>query len=255
MGKLHLPKAMMTAFMCLGLFNPAAAASLPGGASTLLETYDDWAVACRAQSSVVGCVLRQVQSNSQTGEQMLAAELRNLPEGRMDGALLLPFGLALAQGVTLKVDDAAALPVLAFSTCLPGGCVAPVKLDAATVAKLKSGNALNVSATLLASGEAIPMKLSLKGLSKAMARASELMKLEKASGSPPSLSYMPQRASQPPSTARIWPVTYELAGEAKNRTAVSRSDGSPQRPTGIRSRMERLRLGSLRSASVLSVSI
>ncbi|MDO1585245.1 invasion associated locus B family protein [Rhizobium oryzicola] len=176
MGKPKLPAAIAIAFICLGLNHPAAGASLPGGASTLLETYDDWAVACRAQSSVVGCVLRQVQSNEQTGEQMLAAELRNLPEGRMDGALLLPFGLALAKGVSLKVDDTPALPVVSFSTCMPGGCVAPVKFDAPTVTKLKSGSALNVSATLLASGEVIPMKLSMKGLSKAIARAAELMK-------------------------------------------------------------------------------
>ncbi len=114
-----LPKAMMTAFMCLGLFNPAAAASLPCGASTLLlETYDDWAVACRAQSSVVGCVLRQVQTNSQTASrcwQRNSATCRRA-YGWGIAPALRP---ALAQGVTLKVDDAAALPVLAFSTCLP----------------------------------------------------------------------------------------------------------------------------------------
>jgi invasion protein IalB len=156
------------------LVTPVAgsAASLPGGAGTLLETYEDWAVACRAQSSVVGCVVRHAQS----GEEFIAAELRNLPDGRMDGALLLPFGLALAQGVSMKIDESGALPSLVFSTCIPGGCVVPVKFDAANVTKLKSGTVLNVSATSQSSGETLPLKVSLKGLAKASSRAAELMK-------------------------------------------------------------------------------
>jgi invasion protein IalB len=150
------------------------AAELPGGVGSLMENFGDWVVACRAQNGVSGCVVRQVQTKGDKGQQMLTAELRNLAGGKVDGALLVPFGLALSRGLTVKVDEGAGETRFEFSTCLPGGCLVPVKFDAATVTAMTSGTALRLSATALATGETVAMRISLKGLSAALSRAAEL---------------------------------------------------------------------------------
>lgn len=166
-----LPLAVM---LVLAAPCAAPAAELPGGVGSLMENFGDWVVACRAQNGVSGCVVRQVQTKGDKGQQMLTAELRNLSGGKVDGALLVPFGLALARGVTVKVDEGAGEARFDFSTCLPGGCLVPVKFDAATVTAMTSGTSLRLSATALATGETVAMRISLKGLSAALSRAAEL---------------------------------------------------------------------------------
>ncbi len=155
--------------------SPVMAAPLPGGASSLVETFQDWVVACQAQETTTTCLLRQVQTNTQNSQTVLTVELRNAGGGRLDGALLMPFGLALAKGVTLKIDDAAA-GALSFSTCVPQGCLVPISLDVALVTKMKSGTALNISAAALNPAQPVALKVSLKGFPAALNRVIELTK-------------------------------------------------------------------------------
>jgi len=106
-----------------------AASTLPGGASSLQETYDDWQVVCGQQGGVKRCAMVQQQISKENRQRVLDIEL--WPAGdKLQGALMLPFGLALDQGVTLQVDDAAPGQPLHFRTCLPGGCVVPLSFDA-----------------------------------------------------------------------------------------------------------------------------
>ncbi len=154
----------------------APAASLPGGAGSLVETYQDWIVACRAENNATQCVMRQVQSNKDTGQNVLTIEVANSADGKLQAALLMPFGLALAQGVTVRIDDAPAGSPAAFSTCIPQGCLASISFDAGQAAKLKTGTNLNLSATALAPPQPVALKVSLKGFSAALARVGELTK-------------------------------------------------------------------------------
>lgn len=165
--------AAMAAALLFG--SPAPAAPLPGGAGSLVETYQDWVVACQARNNLTACAARQVQSDSQTGQHVLTAEFRNGAGGKLEGALLMPFGLALAQGASLKIDEAAG-PALAFSTCLPRGCVIPLSLDAAMTGRLKTAATLHIGAIAAASSQPIALKVSLKGLSAALNRMTELTK-------------------------------------------------------------------------------
>ncbi|EEQ95037.1 invasion associated locus B family protein [Brucella intermedia LMG 3301] len=150
------------------------AAPLPGGASNLQETYEDWTVSCQNQKDTSICVMRQEQSSTQTGQRVLTAELRNVA-GKVEGVLLMPFGLDLAKGAALKIDDAAA-PNLAFSTCLPQGCLAPVSFDAKQVAALKAGTNINVTTTALSPSQPVAFKVSLKGFGAALDRIIALTK-------------------------------------------------------------------------------
>ncbi len=152
----------------------AFAAPLPGGASTLQETYQDWTVSCQSQKETSICVMRQDQSSTQTGQRVLTAELRNV-EGKVEGVLLMPFGLDLAKGAALKIDEVAG-PNFAFSTCLPQGCLAPVSFEAKQVAALKAGTNINVTTTALSPSQPVAFKVSLKGFGAALDRITALTK-------------------------------------------------------------------------------
>ncbi|MFP3434680.1 invasion associated locus B family protein, partial [Paraburkholderia sp. SIMBA_061] len=73
------------------------------------------------------------------------------------------------------IDDAAA-PNLAFSTCLPQGCLAPVSFDAKQVAALKAGTNINVTTTALSPSQPVAFKVSLKGFGAALDRIIALTK-------------------------------------------------------------------------------
>lgn len=149
--------------------------SLPGGASSLTETHDDWTVACSVQAEGKRCVFSQSLGNKQTGQRLLSMELGPKEDG-VEGVILAPFGLRLSQGLTLKVDDNEQLGDPAgFTTCLEAGCVVPVTFDAAQVAKLASGETLTINAENGSSGEPVKLTISLNGFDAARKRAAELM--------------------------------------------------------------------------------
>ena len=66
------------------------AASLPNGASSLQETYQDWQLACRMQDNARVCTITQDQTQK-NGQRLLAVELRVGQKGGVAGTLLLPF--------------------------------------------------------------------------------------------------------------------------------------------------------------------
>lgn len=154
----------------------AAAAPLPGGASSLVETYDDWGVVCQMQANAPSCIVRQVQTNNQTNQVVLTAEITRAPDGKYRGALLLPLGLALAQGVQLKLDETALGSQLTFSTCIPQGCLVPLAFEADTIAKMRTAKALNVTVQAANPPQPLSFAMSLKGLTNALNRVAELTK-------------------------------------------------------------------------------
>jgi invasion protein IalB len=150
----------------------AAASGLPGGASSLNETYKDWRVACALQEAAKRCVLSQVQAQ-QNGQRVLAIEL-NAPNGNaVSGTLVLPFGLALDSGVIFQVDDKPAMQPVRFRTCLPVGCIVSITFDAPALVALRAGTALKLKTT--ADGGAVaPFSISLQGFGTALDRIGAL---------------------------------------------------------------------------------
>ena len=92
---------------------------LPGGASSLNETYRDWRVTCVQQGTAKRCALSQAQAQ-QNGQRVLAMELSAPTANTVSGTLVLPFGLALDSGVAFQIDDKPAMAPIRFRTCLPG---------------------------------------------------------------------------------------------------------------------------------------
>ena len=146
--------------------------SLPGGASSLNETYKDWRVACAQDGSVKRCALSQVQAQ-QNGQRVLAIELEAPSGDTVSGTLVLPFGLALEPGVTFQIDDRPAMEPVRFRTCVPVGCLVPVIFDAPILAALRAGAALKVKA-VADGGAAAPFSISLLGFGTALDRVAML---------------------------------------------------------------------------------
>ncbi|PRD41310.1 invasion-like protein [Phyllobacterium phragmitis] len=152
---------------------PAQEVSLPGGASTLNETHGAWTVTCAIATQGDGerakrCALSQTQLHGQTRQRALAIELLPEEDG-VDGTLVLPFGLALASGVTYQLDEGEAGAPQHFRTCLPAGCLIDIAFDARTVASLKTGDVLKVKATA-DGGQEMVLSISLTGFSSAYDR-------------------------------------------------------------------------------------
>ncbi len=74
-------------------------------------------------------------------------ELTLGPDGSIVGVLAMPFGLALANGVTLAIDDGEPGAALPFQTCLPAGCLVQLKFGADKIADLGRAKQLKITAT------------------------------------------------------------------------------------------------------------
>jgi invasion protein IalB len=167
------------------ILSPAAASAqdasgLPGGASSLRETYDDWVVNCAVQAQGGGniklCTLSQEQTDSNSHQRVLAIEIKPEKENEgVSGTLMLPFGLALDQGATFQIDDSPAGPTQKFRTCIPAGCLVSVSFDAQMLAVLRKGAQLKVKA-VVDGGKDTLFTISLKGFPNAFDRTAALAK-------------------------------------------------------------------------------
>lgn len=148
---------------------------LPNGATSLSETYDDWVLNCQATDKGPGCVLSQVLSQ-QDGQRVLTISISPVEaNGTYAASLILPFGLELAAGVSLALDDKPSEGVLPFKTCLPAGCIVPVTWPVSQYEALGGGTTLKINAQS-AANEPFSLSVSLKGLSAAGKRAQEIIK-------------------------------------------------------------------------------
>jgi invasion protein IalB len=145
--------------------------SLPNGATALTETYGEWMVACSMQNATQHCVAQHKQINPQTQQAVLAIELAPTSDkgDRIDGTAVLPFGLALASGMSLQIDDRPALSTLPFRTCMPGGCVIMLNFDAKATTELRNGAVLKAK-VVADGGTDLVIPISLNGLGAALDR-------------------------------------------------------------------------------------
>lgn len=166
--------AMITACTCAcpAMAQSQAASTLPGGASTLQETFQDWRVICEQREATKRCAFSQIQTK-QDGRRVLAVEINAPVENTITGTLVLPFGLALASGAAFQIDDMATAPPLPFRTCLPMGCIVPLSFDAPKTAALRAGATLKVR-TVSDDGRELVFSVSLRGFATALDRVTAL---------------------------------------------------------------------------------
>lgn len=147
---------------------------LPGGASSLKESYQDWQVACSTRSDEKRCAMSQQQAEPKAGRRVLAVEFSATSAEKLRGALVLPFGLAFDAGVSIKVDDSGNAETLRFRTCLPVGCIVTFDLGEQFVTALRSGTTLSVIATPSHDSQPMAFSVSLNGFAAALDRLTAL---------------------------------------------------------------------------------
>ena len=154
---------------------PAAPQTLPGGVSQLQETHGDWRVICVQPNNQRVCVFSQQLSDKDSRQFLLGIELKaGAGADTAEGTLVLPFGLAVDQVVTLQIDNAASTIPLHFKTCVPLGCLVVLTFDRPTVAALKKGTTLSVKAIVADDARDTTFSVSLNGFGSAIERTAAL---------------------------------------------------------------------------------
>ncbi|WEK04415.1 MAG: invasion associated locus B family protein [Candidatus Devosia phytovorans] len=151
-----------------------SASGLPGGARSLNEEHGDWTVSCRVEETGKLCVMAQTLASSQSGQPVFSLELATPAIDKVEGMMLLPFGLRLADGVQLSVDGTAVGETLPFLTCVSSGCLVPVAFDASQVSALRAGTEMIVRGSGMKGSEPVELKVSLAGFARAANRSVEL---------------------------------------------------------------------------------
>ena len=149
--------------------------TLPGGASSLQESFEDWTVNCGLPGGRRVCVLAQVQTDPQSKKRALAIEIGAADGKSLTGVVALPFGLDLTSGATVQIDTAAALPTLPFRVCLPAGCMVPFAFEGETLAQMKSGQQMKITTRAFEGGQPLAFTVSLKGFAAGLARLQALL--------------------------------------------------------------------------------
>jgi invasion protein IalB len=140
------------------------------------ETHGDWIVLCSKAEAKQICLMTQQQRKNDTKQLVIAAEISTDQNDQIRGTIILPFGLQLAAGVTVQVDDGVVSNPSPFATCLPTGCIVQVLLDAPTLQTLRGGSNVKLVAKAHDSGQNVLLGLSLKGFSTALDRLVALSK-------------------------------------------------------------------------------
>jgi len=148
--------------------------TLPGGAASLTEEHGDWTVSCRMEGTQKLCALSQSLANTDTGERVLSLELATPAIDRIEGMILLPFGLHFADGIALKVDTKALGSARPFLTCIASGCLVPVAFNASEISAIRAGTELTITAASADAGQPVDLKVSLAGFTVASNRSVEL---------------------------------------------------------------------------------
>ena len=145
------------------------------------KTYDNWTYRCelaqqndQKKDAAAGrgdkkqCAIVQNLVLKQGGQTVMRVVVGLAPEQNQPFALFtLPLGVILPPGVALKIDEADPLE-FPYEICQPDGCKAVLKLDDATIDKLKKGGKAEVSFHGAGRRE-VKVPLSLKGFGTAFA--------------------------------------------------------------------------------------
>lgn len=150
--------------------------SLAGSATKNAPTsasfgYDAWLVRCQSANDKVGCGMTQKILDKRSRQAVLQLHLGRAPSGEGHQLVaVLPLGVSVPQGILIQIGESKR--TVAFTQCLPGGCVAPTPVDAAFLDVLKAGNEGRV-AVLDRNGKAVAVPFSLKGFAAAYDKMEE----------------------------------------------------------------------------------
>jgi invasion protein IalB len=117
----------------------------------------------------------QSQGDSKTGRRKFGFELSAPKDGRAEGVILMPFGLAIDPGVTFKLDEQALGKGAPYSTCTNDGCLVPISFPTLATDGMRNAKTLIVtgqkSNDRAGGTEAATINVPLAGFAQAFDRA------------------------------------------------------------------------------------
>ena len=154
---------------------PAAAAKpaaiWPAGALSITENYGEWTLTCNREEAATACMLMQSQGDNKTGKRLFAFELRTPRDGRSEGLILMPFGLAIEPGVTFKLDEAVLGKGAPYISCGPEGCLVPISFPTLATDAMRTAKTLSVIGQKSGTNEPQPITVPLGGFAAVWERA------------------------------------------------------------------------------------
>lgn len=150
---------------------PTAALSWPTGASSLSEVYGDWTVTCAKAEANAKAECAIMQAQGAKGRREFALEIRPPNDGRAQGFILMPLGLAIEPGISFKLDEAVLGKGAPYLSCSQEGCLVPISLPTLATDTMKTAKNLLVSATKPEAKEPVTITVPLEGFANALARA------------------------------------------------------------------------------------
>lgn len=137
-----------------------------GGSSNSTPTaasfgFQDWLVRCQQAQGQVGCGMSQQVLDQRTRQAVVQLHLGRAPSGTGHQlVVVLPLGVSLANGATLEAGDFKRQ--IAFTQCLPAGCVGPTAADQELLDKMGAAEGGRVT-VISRSGQPVAIPFSLKG--------------------------------------------------------------------------------------------
>jgi invasion protein IalB len=150
---------------------PPARATWPVGASTVSESYGDWTMTCTRPSEKVSCIVAQSQGDSQTGRRKFGFELQTPTNGRSEGIVLMPFGLAIEPGVTFKLDEQTLGKGAPYTACNQEGCLVSISFPTLALDGMRTAKQLFVTGQKSGSSDPAIVTVPLEGFGQALDRA------------------------------------------------------------------------------------
>lgn len=152
--------------------SPAAHASAwPTGATSVSESYGDWTVSCVRPEARTNCIVVQSQGDSKTGQRKFGFELSVPKDGRAEGVILMPFGMAIEPGVSFKLDEQALGKGAPYSTCTGDGCLVPISFPTLAIDGMRTAKALTITGQKSGNNEPATIVVPLVGFPQAFDRA------------------------------------------------------------------------------------
>ncbi|MGU3361918.1 invasion associated locus B family protein [Methylobacterium sp. M6A4_1b] len=151
---------------------PAPVASWPAGATSLSEVYGDWTMTCAREAkpdAKAECAIMQAQGAK--GRREFALEIRPPSDGRAQGFILMPLGLAIEPGISFKLDEAVLGKGAPYLSCSQEGCLVPISLPTLATDTMKTAKNLLVSGIKPEAKDPVTITIPLEGFANALARA------------------------------------------------------------------------------------
>jgi invasion protein IalB len=168
--------AVLAALLCVpGVVQTAQAQTAQGqgqpAPQPTREQVQDWVVRClEAQTNQPKrCEMVQVLSDRNSQREVLVMVVGYVDQKSQPQAVfVLPLGILLPQGLTLKVDQGAP-KTIGFRHCEPQGCIAPWQMTEVELNALRAGTTLTVSVSDHG-GKPVDLPISLKGFTAALGK-------------------------------------------------------------------------------------